>query len=51
MLVMGTASFDLLSLGVNLVWVVVDLVILSVVISAAKHTGPEPRQRRASVTA
>ena len=48
---MGTASFDLLSLGVNLVWVVVDLVILSVVISAAKHTGPEPRQRRASVTA
>jgi cellulose synthase (UDP-forming) len=47
----GTANFDLLSLGVNLVWVVFDLVILSVVISAAKYTGPEPQQQKASVTA
>jgi cellulose synthase (UDP-forming) len=47
----GTASFDLLSLVVNLIWVVIDLVILSVVISAAKYTGPEPQQQKASVTA
>jgi hypothetical protein len=32
---------DLLSLGVNLVWILVDLVILSVVISAATYTGPD----------
>ncbi len=37
----GVASFDLLSLAVNLVWVVFDLVILSVVITAATYTGPE----------
>ena len=38
---MGTVSFDLLSLVVNLVWAVFDLVILSVVISAARCTaGP-----------
>jgi cellulose synthase (UDP-forming) len=47
----GIASFDLLSLVVNLVWIVLDLVILSVVISAATRTGPEPRQQKASVTA
>lgn len=39
--VMGTATFDLLSLGVNLIWIVFDLVILSVVISAANYNGPE----------
>ncbi|GAA2871774.1 glycosyltransferase [Pseudonocardia halophobica] len=38
---LGAAEFTLLSLGVNLVWVVFDLVILSVVISAATYTGPE----------
>ena len=48
---MGTASFDLLSLAVNLVWIVFDLVILSVVISAVVYTGPEPQQQKASVTA
>lgn len=49
--VMGTAHFDLLSLAVNLVWIVFDLVILSVVISAATYTGPEPQQQKASVAA
>lgn len=39
--VMGTATFDLLSLGVNLIWIFFDLIILSVVISAANYTGPE----------
>lgn len=48
---MGTASFDLLSLAVNLIWIVFDLVILSVVISAVVYTGPEPQQQKASVTA
>ena len=44
---MGTVSFDLLSLVVNLVWAVFDLVILSVVISAARcTTGPRPSSGR-----
>ena len=44
---MGTVSFDLLSLVVNLVWAAFDLVILSVVISAARcTTGPPPSSGR-----
>ena len=44
---MGTVSFDLLSLVVNLVWAAFDLVILSVVISAARCTaGPPPSSGR-----
>ncbi|GAA4682976.1 glycosyltransferase [Pseudonocardia yuanmonensis] len=43
---LGAAGFDLLSLGVNLVWVVFDLVILSVVITAATYTGPEDEKTR-----
>lgn len=45
----GLANYDLLSLVVNLVWILFDLVILSVVISAATYTGPEPRQPKVSV--
>ena len=48
---MGVASFDLLSLGVNLFCIFFDLIILSVEISAATYTGPEPQQQKASVTA
>lgn len=48
---MGIASSDLLSLAVNLVWIVIDLVILSVVISAATCAGHGAQQQKASVTA
>lgn len=37
----GVAHYDLLSLGVNLLWITFDLIILSVVISAAIYSGPE----------
>ena len=47
----GVARYDLLSLVVNLVWIAFDLVILSVVISAATYTGPDLRQPKASVIA
>jgi cellulose synthase len=48
---MGSASYDLLSLVVNLVWAVGDVGMLSVVISAAAATSPEPQPRKARVTA
>ncbi len=47
---LGATDFDLLSLGVNLVWVVFDLVILSVVISAATYTGPGSEEKKATST-
>lgn len=48
---LGTAQMDLLSLGVNLVWIVFDLVILSVVISAATYTGPETEEAKVEAAA
>lgn len=47
----GRASYDPLSLVVNLVWILFDVIILSVVVSAATYTGPEPRQPKVSVIA
>jgi cellulose synthase (UDP-forming) len=47
---LGTADFDLLSLVVNLFWVLFDLVILSVVISAATYTGPESEEEKVTQT-
>jgi cellulose synthase (UDP-forming) len=43
---LGLANFDLLSLGVNLAWIVFDLIILSVVISAAVYTGPDETEEQ-----
>jgi cellulose synthase (UDP-forming) len=34
---------DLVSTAVNIVWVALDLIILSVIVSAARYTGPEVR--------
>ena len=48
--VLGT-GVDGLSLAVNLFWILFDLIILSVVISAATYTGPEPEQQEASAAA
>jgi cellulose synthase (UDP-forming) len=48
---LGIAPMDLLSLGVNLVWILFDLVILSVVISAATYTGPETEEEKAEAPA
>ncbi|MEU7814425.1 glycosyltransferase [Pseudonocardia sp. NPDC049154] len=47
---LGMADFDLLSLVVNLFWVLFDLVILSVVISAATYTGPESEEQKVAQT-
>ncbi len=47
---LGAADFDLLSLVVNLFWVLFDLVILSVVISAATYTGPESEEQKVAQT-
>jgi cellulose synthase (UDP-forming) len=44
--VLGVAPMDGLSLGVNLVWILFDLVILSVVISAATYTGPDETEEQ-----
>ena len=43
---LGVATFDLLSLGVNLAWILFDLIILSVVISAATYTGPDETEEQ-----
>jgi cellulose synthase (UDP-forming) len=48
---LGTAQMDLLSLGVNLVWIVFNLVVLSVVFSAATYTGPETEEAKVEATA
>jgi cellulose synthase (UDP-forming) len=53
----GTARYllgyetSLISLVVNLLWIIFDLVILSVVISAATYTGPEPESKDQKVSA
>jgi cellulose synthase (UDP-forming) len=48
---LGIAPMDLLSLGVNLVWILFDLIILSVVISAATYTGPETGEEKVEAAA
>lgn len=48
---LGITTMDLLSLGVNLAWILFDLVILSVVISAATYTGPESAEEKVEAAA